>query len=92
MSSRGASELSAGDADESQLEEEEEEEEEEECRLRNGWLRHMLLDGGSRDRPGVRVRPVETNDGFDGVDFVSRNSVAHARSWVMGPLLAEVQV
>ncbi|KNC81833.1 hypothetical protein SARC_05870 [Sphaeroforma arctica JP610] len=54
----------------------------------NAWLRHMCLDHGVDDPPGIRVRPME---GIDAVDFLIPGALTGAASYVFSELIEQLR-
>eukprot|EP01134_Creolimax_fragrantissima_P004166 CFRG4166T1 len=55
---------------------------------RNTWLRHLCLDQGIDDPPGIQVRPME---GIDAVDFLEPGALTGTASYVFSEIIEELR-
>ena len=59
--------------------------------VRNGWVQHLSLVDGYKDPEGIRVRPVTTNSGLDGCDFISKSPLLRSITYIYGPLIKSLE-
>ena len=59
---------------------------------KNKWIRHLLVEAeGWRDPEGIRVRPIESNYGLDGVEYLSEGMAQHI-SYVFARVAAQLRM